>query len=106
MRIVNSQFTTALLMHMTYSNRLVWPRQWHTQRVREPNFCFQAELMTSSTNAAKVLLWYMSLVDCSNYFVGNLHRPFVHEGGAEEACTSTCSDWPRLLKTKHTRVNI
>ena len=32
MVLVNSQFSTpALLMHMTYSNRLVWPQQWHTQ---------------------------------------------------------------------------
>ena len=29
--LVNSQLTPALSMHMTYSNRLVWPRQWHTQ---------------------------------------------------------------------------
>ena len=29
--LVNSQLTPALLMHMTYSNRLAWPQQWHTQ---------------------------------------------------------------------------
>ena len=29
--LVNSQLTPALLLHMTYSNRLVWPQQWHTQ---------------------------------------------------------------------------
>ena len=29
--LVNSQLTPALLMRMTYSNRLVWPQQWHTQ---------------------------------------------------------------------------
>ena len=30
--LVNSQLIThALLMHMTYSDRLVWPQQWHTQ---------------------------------------------------------------------------
>ena len=29
--LVNSQLTPALLMYMTYSNRLVWPQQWHTQ---------------------------------------------------------------------------
>ena len=29
--LVNSQLTPALVMHMTYSNRLVWPRRWHTQ---------------------------------------------------------------------------
>ena len=27
--LVNSQLTPALLLHMTYSNRLVWPQQWH-----------------------------------------------------------------------------
>ena len=26
-----SQLTPALLLHMTYSNRLAWPQQWHTQ---------------------------------------------------------------------------
>ena len=31
MVLVNSELTPALLMHMTYSNRLVWPQQWHTQ---------------------------------------------------------------------------
>ena len=31
MVLVNSQLTPALLMYMTYSNRLVWPQQWHTQ---------------------------------------------------------------------------
>ena len=27
--LVNSQLTPALLLHMAYSNRLVWPQQWH-----------------------------------------------------------------------------
>ena len=29
--LVNSQLTPALLLHMTYSIRLLWPQQWHTQ---------------------------------------------------------------------------
>ena len=33
--LVNSQLTTpALLLHMTYSNRLVWPQQWQNTQTR------------------------------------------------------------------------
>ena len=66
--LVNSQLTPSLLMYMTYSNRLVWPQQWHTQ-----TRCADGLLLLHISSVD--YLYMPAVVNCE---VGSTRQPTVN----------------------------